>query len=184
MLACAALNEIHARLRGRVTGSPDMHIPDDAMIVLRQARSPVYFIQLSEFIALHIRIIRLQSHVNRGTIDPTEYLEIDQLLEDMKYRVKTLIVDDVGKEHHTQSGCAIDEFDLLVRTRLNRGLSTIYTSNIPLEQWSDKYSGSMQNVIQRSSLILNFKGKTGANAARRNIHESANRSARPRGSRR
>ena len=147
MLACAAINETHSRCRFKTVSCRS--IPDDALLVVRQQRAPVYFIQLSEFIALHIRLIRLQARVDRGTIDPMEYEEIEALLEDLKDRVKLLVVDDVGKEHRTGSGFAEDEFDLLVRTRHNRGLATIYTSNIPLEQWSDQYSESLQNLIQR-----------------------------------
>jgi DNA replication protein DnaC len=141
-------------------------VPDDLMIILLQEKFPVYFIQLSEFIALHLKIIRLQSRVDRGTIDPTEYEAVEQLLEDLKSRVKLLVVDDVGKEHRTASGFAQDEFDLLVRTRHNRGLATIYTSNIPLEEWSNQYSASMQNLIQRSSLVLEFRPKPRSNRAR------------------
>ena len=150
LLACAALNENHARLR------PSVPIPESVLTVMRQKRFPVYFIQLADWLGLQHRMFRLHDEMMRCDLEPTECLEIDQLLEDLKYKVELLVVDDVGKEHRTASGFAEDSFDLLVRTRHNRGLGTIYTTNIPLEEWSDQYSDAMQNFISRSSLILKF----------------------------
>lgn len=150
LLACARLNEKHARI---VASIP---IPESSLRVLRQKKCPVYFIQLADWLGLQHRLFRLHDEMMRCDLEPTECLEIDQLLEDLKYKVKLLVVDDVGKEHRTASGFAEDSFDLLVRTRHNRGLATIYTTNIPLEEWSDQYSDAMQNFISRSSLILTF----------------------------
>jgi len=117
----------------------------------------VYFVQLAELIEMHIRLFRLQGGCERGSLsDPTEYWNLDQLLEDLKYTVKLLVVDDVGKEHRTATGFAEDQLDFLVRTRLNRGLPTIYTSNVPLYQWGSQYSESMRSCIERSSLVLEF----------------------------
>jgi DNA replication protein DnaC len=150
LLACAALNEEHARLRATKP------VPDSVLTVLLQQRLPVYFIQLADWLALQLRMFRMHDELMRFDLEPTEYLEIDQLLEDLKYRVKLLVVDDVGKEHRTASGFAEDSFELLVRTRHHHGLATIYTSNIPLEEWADQYSDAMQNFIGRSSLTVEF----------------------------
>ena len=70
---------------------------------------------------------------------------------------REFVVDDVGKEHTTRSGFAEDTFDLLVRARHNAGLFTIYTSNVPFSRWSADYSDSMQNLIKRSALVLEFR---------------------------
>ena len=152
MLAAATLNEFQSQFR-----KPSNVTDKTALCSLRQRKYPVYFIQLAELIRLHIRLFRLEGMVERGEDDPEEYLEIDGLLEDLKYTVKMLVVDDVGKEHRTKSGFAEDEFDLLVRTRHNRGLTTIYTSNLPIEDWTEQYSDSMRSHIERSSLILEFR---------------------------
>jgi len=131
-------------------------IPDATMLYLLQQKCPVYFTQLAELIDLNIRLFRLQNDVDKGIREPSEYLELDHLLQDLKYRVKVLVIDDVGKEHHTGSGFARDAFDLLVRTRHNSGLTTIYTTNLPIREWSGLYSDSMRSLIERSSLVLNF----------------------------
>lgn len=153
MLASALLNEYHAGIP--IKGLNDS-VPDEAVLAVLQGKCPVYFIQLAELIALHIRSFRLISDVESGRREATEYLELDQLLEDLKYRVKVLVIDDVGKEHRTASGFAEDAFDLLVRTRHNSGLVTVYTSNVPLKRWAGLYSDSMESIINRSSLVLEF----------------------------
>lgn len=155
MLASATLNEFQQQhgpsfRRGKL-------IPDDVRQVLAQEKYPIYFIQLAEYIQLQIRMFRLVDDVRAGIREPSEYLELDQLLQDLQTRVKMLVIDDVGKEHTTSSGFAEDAFDLLVRTRHNQGLATIYTSNVPLTWWSSTYSESMRNFVDRSSLILEFR---------------------------
>lgn len=148
MLAAALLNEYHDEISYNATGKDLMQ--------LRQQKLPVYFIQLAEFIDLNLRTFRLHDQVMKSLVAPDEYLEIDQLLQDLKVRVKVLVIDDVGKEHHTATGFAEDAFDLLVRTRHNNGLTTIYTSNMPVQQWGSTYSDSMASIIKRSSTIVTF----------------------------
>jgi DNA replication protein DnaC len=152
MLAAALLNEYHSRYQFR---SPLLGQND--LLVLRQEKLPVYFIQLADLIDLHIRLFKLHEDVMKGIREPSEYLEIDQLLQDLKSRVRVLVIDDVGKEHTTSSNFAEDAFDLLVRTRHNGGMTTIYTTNIPVNKWKYTYSESMRSLIERSSRIVTFE---------------------------
>lgn len=152
LLACATLNELQVAHCPRAAAQTEK-----IRTVLMQERWPVYFIPLAAYIDLQLRMFRLHDDNMKRNIDPTEYLEIDKLLEDLKYRVQALVVDDVGKEHRTSSGFAEDAFDLLVRIRHNRGLPTVYTSNVPLRRWSAQYSDSMQNLMERASLVLEFQ---------------------------
>jgi DNA replication protein DnaC len=154
MLASALLNEEQKSL-GLTRGDPD-RVEPSAMTVLLQRKWPVYFIQLAELIEMQIRSFKLHELVMKGLVEPEEYLELDQFLQDLKTRVKTLVIDDVGKEHRTLSNFAEDVFDLLVRTRHNNGLATIYTSNVPINRWGKQYSDSMRSIIERSSLVLSF----------------------------
>ena len=155
MMACALLNEYHSGYRVR---SDNQRIEEDFSVrtVLLQERCPVYFIQLADLISNQIRSFKLHDLVMKGLRDPAEYLELDQLLEDLKSRVKVLVIDDVGKERRTGSGFAEDAFDLLVRTRHNQSLTTIYTSNLPLNRWSNQYSESMLSLMERSAHVEVF----------------------------
>jgi DNA replication protein DnaC len=153
MLACALLNEYHAGFRVKSTCKT---FDPAVRTVLLQERCSVYFIQLADLISLQIRSFKLYDLTMKGLREPKEYLELDQLLEDLKSRVKVLVIDDVGKERRTGSGFAEDAFDLLVRTRHNQGLTTIYTSNLPLNRWSTQYSESMMSLMERSAHVEVF----------------------------
>lgn len=154
MLACATLNEfqsLHVQM-------PKRELPPKAQICWRQQRYPVYFIQIAEWIQMQIRFFQLHAQLERGLLtDPDEYLAIDKLLEDLKHNVQMLVLDDIGKEHRTASGFAEDAFDLLVRTRGNAGLATIFTTNLPLDSWAAQYSQSMRSFIERTSKVIGFK---------------------------
>lgn len=152
MLASALLNEYQWHLASKLPPS----VPKREATALIQDRLPVYFIQISEWVSLQLRAFNLQNMVMKDLCPATEYLEIDQFLQDLHYRVKVLVIDDVGKEHRTSTGFAEDMFDLLVRNRHNKGLVTIYTTNLPLYRWGAQYSESMQSLISRSSLVLDF----------------------------
>jgi DNA replication protein DnaC len=150
MLACATLNSVQTRVH------TNENLMAQSKRTLRQLKYPVYFIQLAELISLHIRLFRLHDLVVKTGAEPTEYYELDKLLGDLERRVKVLVIDDVGKEHHTDTRFAEDVFDLLVRHRHNNGVSTVLTSNLPLYRWADEYTPSMKSLIQRSALILEF----------------------------
>lgn len=150
LAACALLN----RLRDDHT--PAIRRSLAAYDVLAQEKWPVYFIQLAEWIDLNKRLFRLHDLIHLGIGDSEEYLSLDKLLQDLQYRVRALVIDDVGKEYRTGSGFAENAFDLLVRTRHNKGLVTIFTSNVPLSRWSTQYSDSLQSLIERSYTTIRF----------------------------
>lgn len=150
MLACSLLNEYHAPFK------PSVKIPENDFVYLKQEKLPVYFIQLASLIDLHLRLFKLEKLVEKGLKDPAEYLEIDQLVQDLTSRVRVLVVDDVGKEHTTSSHFAEDAFETLVRSRHNGGLTTIYTTNMPVAKWSMIYSESMRSFMERSATVVTF----------------------------
>lgn len=57
--------------------------------------------------------------------------------------VRLLVLDDLGKEHRTTSKWAENFFDHLLRSRFDRGLPTIITSNVPVRDWEGIYGGPM-----------------------------------------
>jgi DNA replication protein DnaC len=150
MLAAALANDYHSQYPVRRATN------EKTRLAIRQDICPVYFIQVAEYISLQLRSMKLFDLVKMGSTDAAEYLETDRLLQDLHSRVKVLVLDDVGKEHRTGTNWSTDTFDLLVRTRHNQGLTTIYTSNLPPKRWADVYSDSMRSLIERSSLVLHF----------------------------
>jgi DNA replication protein DnaC len=147
-MAVASLNERQKLWEFR-TRTGEM-LPVESLRVLRQSKCPVYFVQLAELIAMHIKSFNLKDK------DPEAWAELTNLLDGLSDRAKWLVVDDVGKEHSTQTGFSIDTFDLLVRTRHNNGFNTIFTSNMPVGRWESCYSDSMRSFIERTSTIVKF----------------------------
>ena len=152
MMACASLNEQHARYKTPVKAS------SETSLRMRQEKCPVYFIQLADLFHIQQRVFRLEGLFRR---DPDNYaqdfIEADRLVQDLYHRVQFLVVDDVGKEHKTASEFMEDSFDFLVRTRHNHGLSTIFTTNIPVSRWSSKYRDSMESFIKRTCTTIEFR---------------------------
>jgi DNA replication protein DnaC len=151
LLACATLNEHHAGYR------TPKKAPEATKLRILQENRPVYFIQAAEWINLQIRLFNLEDRHRRDLVDGSEVIETDRLIQDLYHTVQLLVIDDVGKEHRTQSGFAEDSLDLLIRTRHYNGLNTIYTSNIAVSNWSNKYQESMQSFITRTCLLVEFR---------------------------
>ena len=148
LLASASLNE-RQRLFEFQTRS-GKSLPSECLPALRQHRFPVYFIQLAELIELHKKSFDLKGR------DEEAYNDLVNLLEGLTERARFIVVDDVGKEYATQSGFSVNTFDLLVRSRYANGLSTIFTSNLPLSRWESSYSDSMRSFIERTSRLVKF----------------------------
>lgn len=59
--------------------------------------------------------------------------------------VRVLVLDDLGKELSTEYNAA--GFDELLRTRYDKGLPTIVTTNLEREQWESKYGKAMGSFV-------------------------------------
>jgi DNA replication protein DnaC len=65
-----------------------------------------------------------------------------------------LVLDDVGKEHRTDSGYQAAKFDEVLRHRYSAGLPTIVTSNLPLAKWADTYGAATRSFIYQACLTV------------------------------
>lgn len=59
--------------------------------------------------------------------------------------IRILVVDDLGKEHRSQSGWSQSTFERLLRTRFDRGLPTIVTTNVHRDLWAEAYGPSLDS---------------------------------------
>lgn len=95
--------------------------------------------------ALYIRWgLNLISWGNKEEMED-DWVKLQRKLLVIRNKVEFLILDDVGKEHHTHTRFAEDEFDFLVRLRYDKALPTIITTNVPVADWSKTYSGPMES---------------------------------------
>lgn len=138
MLACALLNEARFRYRQWVR-----------------------FETLPSYMKAQQELIRADKAAEHG--DEDAYKRSDQLYSRFRRMFGDkvgnrppyglLVLDDVGKEHHTASGFVTAEFDRLLRERYNAGLPTILTSNLGLSQWEESYSPAMRSFVVQACIL-------------------------------
>ena len=80
---------------------------------------------------------------------------------DAKHSLPVLVLDDLGKEHTTQTGWAEDTFDALLRSRFNAGLPTIITSNVSLSKWRRTYGESMESFAHEAFIEVRVESDKG-----------------------
>jgi len=86
---------------------------------------------------------------------------IREIYGDAKHSLPILVLDDLGKEHTTQTGWAEDTFDALLRSRFNAGLPTIITSNVPLNKWRRTYGESMESFAHEAFIEVRVESEKG-----------------------
>ena len=102
---------------------------------------PIYYLTYPEFMSL-----------KKATFDadPEEKRELTRVIEGLHGRakedwlnVRLLILDDLGKEY----GSKYDDtsFDEILRSRYDRALPTIVTTNVLLENWGTQFSKAMES---------------------------------------
>jgi len=70
------------------------------------------------------------------------------------FNVRILIIDDLGKEHTTLSGWQSTMFHHILRTRFNKGLPTIVTTNIKLENWASEYGDATESFAHEAFVYI------------------------------
>ena len=84
--------------------------------------------------------------------------KIQKLLNRLRNEYDFLLIDDVGKEYRTSSNFAENEFDYLLRHRYDRGLPTLMTSNVPLDQWVETYGEAMHSFVHECVYLIDMNG--------------------------
>lgn len=114
------------------------------------ASRPVYFGDFP-------KLLRIEKNGWEDDTDVTAalYGELDD------QSIKLLIVDDLGKEYRTSSGWAESTLDAMLRSRFNKGLPTIVTTNVPIESWGDTYGEPMYSFAHEAFMHLNVNSLEG-----------------------
>jgi DNA replication protein DnaC len=122
----------------------------------------VLFMPLAKYIRLELNMIRWEKHQADEDI-VEDWTKLRQKLLDIRNKVEFLLLDDVGKEHITETHFAEDEFDFLFRNRFDLGLPTLITSNTPVEAWAkttvnnvtrDHYGPAMASFLIEAAPVI------------------------------
>lgn len=85
------------------------------------------------------------------------FVDIEQY--DRIYEHKNLIfIDDLGREHFTDKGFGIAEWDLFFDYRYENKLPTIATTNMNPEQFVQKYNKRIYDRLRETALWIEFTG--------------------------
>lgn len=77
------------------------------------------------------------------------------------YNIRVLIIDDVGKEHASLSGWQKNMLHHVLRTRFNRGLPTIVTTNVERDNWGGLYGDATESFANEAFAYLPIASKRG-----------------------
>ncbi|MFF1711215.1 AAA family ATPase [Streptomyces sp. NPDC058268] len=92
------------------------------------------------------------------------FIQLQKML-DKVLTCPIVVLDDMGKEHHTSSGFAADVFDALIRGRHRNARPTILTSNNKPGDWDKTYNMSMQSFLTEACEVVAMTGRDHRRAA-------------------
>lgn len=115
---------------------------------------PIYYLTYTEF-------LNRKKSVFDADLDTKQTLQLEldgfhgRAVDDT-FNVRLLVLDDLGKEY----GSHYDDFsfDEIVRTRYDKGLPTIITTNVEIEKWDKMYSEAMGSFAHEAFLRVTLEG--------------------------
>lgn len=116
----------------------------------------VCFAPMADWISAKIEQMRWEKR--KGEPDADERFWTIQRELDRVDHVPILVLDDVGKEHKTQTAFAEDEFERLLRSRHRRGLPTIATTNVAIKDWAGNYGPAMGSFLNEAFQLVPMVG--------------------------
>lgn len=115
---------------------------------------PIYYMTYPEFLS------KKKSTFDADPEDKKQMVyELDGLHGRSKVdflNVRLLVIDDLGKEY----GSKYDDtsFDEILRSRYDKALPTLVTTNVMLENWQDKYGEAMASFAQEAFVRVPIVG--------------------------
>jgi DNA replication protein DnaC len=105
--------------------------------------------------------------VRRSFKNDDEAEAVERTLVRVRNRLTVVVIDDVGKSHKTETEFTQDEFEYLFRTRFDRCLPTIVTSNVPTARWDEEFNDSMRSFVNEACVLITYDGRDRRSTRRR-----------------
>ena len=91
-----------------------------------------------------------------------------------------LLLDDVGRELRTKNQLSESTFDLILRSRVRDGRSTLLTTNMDAGELSTGYGSAVFSLLREKSVFIEVTGQDHRSAANaREMDEIRNGEMRP-----
>jgi DNA replication protein DnaC len=136
-----------------------------ASIVLNEAVGHGYrieAIELSTYVGLHKDKFSLQGLMKEDEQFIDHYIKTRQHIRYIqgitKHCADWVLFDDVGREFASDSGWSQGEFFDTVRSRWNRGLPTLLTSNLPMTELNHRYGEGLPSLLMEATMVLLVEG--------------------------
>jgi len=115
---------------------------------------PVHYITYPEFLSKKKSSFDADPEEKKQTMYEIDGMHGRSRLDHLNVRI--LVIDDLGKEY----GSKYDEssFDEILRSRYDRGLPTIITTNVRLENWEEKYKQAMASFAHEAFVRVPIVG--------------------------
>ena len=116
---------------------------------------PVYYMTFPEFLSRKKALIDADSESKKEL-----YREMEGFhgrSKDDHLNVRILVLDDLGKEY----GSKYDDtsFDEILRSRYDKALPTIITTNVAREVWKEQYGEAMGSFAHEAFIRVRIKGE-------------------------
>ncbi|MGD6750322.1 AAA family ATPase [Streptomyces sp. BH105] len=128
--------------------------------IRRTYGGPVFFVPFADYVQALIdhRNWRDLYQATGDEMARERFQQLQKML-DKVLSCPLVVLDDLGKEHHTASGFAADVFDALIRGRHRNARPTILTSNNKPGDWDKTYNLSMQSFLTEACEVIQMTGR-------------------------
>jgi len=111
----------------------------------RSAR-PIYYMTFPDFLGRKKAMFDAEPDQRRELQLEMDGFHGRSVLDHLNVRV--LVLDDIGKEYGSSYNNA--GFDEVIRSRYDKALPTIVTTNTPREEWKNKYGDAMGSFVHEA----------------------------------
>jgi DNA replication protein DnaC len=116
---------------------------------------PIYYLTFPEFLSRKKALIDADPELKKDLYREMEGFH-GRAKEDY-LNVRILVLDDLGKEYGTAYNDT--SFDEILRSRYDKGLPTIITTNVSLDKWKTKYGAAMGSFAFEAFHRVELTGK-------------------------
>jgi len=86
------------------------------------------------------------------------HVDSSEFMADRAMSVPFLVIDDIGKEHRTNSGYSENNFGALLRYRVKTNRVTSLTSNLNPKVFGEVYGRSTQQLVKEAMSPIKIEG--------------------------